>query len=167
MAQPKSPRPGPSCRMTRQSSATTWMRTTRRLPSSIQPVSPVNRQLALLKPHPRYRAHGHVCDPARSRVAPSPAPEFVYSGGSASPNKLTPRPGSDQTGLSAFDNAAAIAPDGGNVQVIDTSKLKCTIACPDAPPPPGPCIGTASRPGDQITAGDVGRSHSTLVSCRG
>jgi hypothetical protein len=37
--------------------------------------------------------------------------------------------------MSTFDNPAAAAPNGGKVQVIDTSKLKCVVACPDAPPP--------------------------------
>jgi hypothetical protein len=59
----------------------------------------------------------------------------VYRGGSASPKNLTPRPGADPTGLSTFDNPAAAAPNGGKVQVVDTSKLKCVVACPDAPPP--------------------------------
>jgi RHS repeat-associated protein len=63
------------------------------------------------------------------------APRFVYRGGSARPDNLTPRPGKDHTGLSTYDNAAAAAPTGGKVQVIDTTKLKCVIACPDAPPP--------------------------------
>ena len=48
---------------------------------------------------------------------------------------MTPRPGIDGTGLSTFDNAAAAAPNGGKVQVIDTSRLRCTVPCPHAPPP--------------------------------
>ena len=58
----------------------------------------------------------------------------MYRGGSRSADNLTPRPGVDDTGLSTFDTPAAAAPNGGKVQVIDTTKLKCTVACPDAPP---------------------------------
>lgn len=63
------------------------------------------------------------------------APRYLYRGGSRTPTNMTPRPGIDNTGLSTFDNAAAAAPHGGKVQVIDTSKLKCTLACPDVSPP--------------------------------
>ena len=59
---------------------------------------------------------------------------LVYRGGSRTPSNMTPRPGVDNTGLSVFDNAAAAAPNGGKVQVIDTSRLRCAVACPDAPP---------------------------------
>lgn len=69
---------------------------------------------------------------------------LVYRGGSRTPDNMTPRPGIDGTGLSMFDNPQAAAPKGGKVQVIDTSKLKCTVACPDAPPPGHVSI----RPGD-------------------
>lgn len=59
----------------------------------------------------------------------------MYRGGSRTAQNMTPRPGIDRTGLSTFDNPAAAAPNGGKVQVIDTSRLRCTVACPDAPPP--------------------------------
>jgi hypothetical protein len=62
------------------------------------------------------------------------APQLVYRGGSRQPDNLTPRPGVDTTGLSTFDNPAAAAPNGGKVQVIDTSKLTLVQAHPDAPP---------------------------------
>jgi RHS repeat-associated protein len=61
-------------------------------------------------------------------------PSLVYRAGSAEPRNLTPRPGLDPTGLSTFDSPMAAAPNGGKVQVIDTSKLKCVVACPDGPP---------------------------------
>ena len=61
------------------------------------------------------------------------APQLVYRGGSAQPANLTPRP-DDTTGLSTFDNPEAAAPNGGKVQVIDTSRLKLVHAYPDAPP---------------------------------
>lgn len=60
-------------------------------------------------------------------------PQLVYRGGSAQPANLTPRPGIDTTGLSTFDNPNAAAPNGGKVQVIDTSQLKLVQAFPDAP----------------------------------
>ena len=63
------------------------------------------------------------------------APRLVYRGGSAQPDNLTPRPGVDTTGLSTYGNPAAAAPNGGKVQVIDTSQLKLVQAFPDAPPP--------------------------------
>jgi RHS repeat-associated protein len=62
-------------------------------------------------------------------------PQRVYRGGSAQPKNMTPRPGEDSTGLSTYDNPEAAAPNGGKVQVIDTSKLKMVTANPDAPPP--------------------------------
>jgi hypothetical protein len=74
----------------------------------------------------------HLDDTLR---AAEPASHLVYRGGSRSADNLTPRPGIDSTGRSTFDTPGAAAPKGGKVQVIDTSKLKCTIACPDAPPP--------------------------------
>jgi hypothetical protein len=33
-----------------------------------------------------------------------------------------------------FDNLSAATP-GGKAQVIDTTRLRCLLACPDAPPP--------------------------------
>jgi hypothetical protein len=54
---------------------------------------------------------------------------------------FTPRPPSeshprgDDTGLSTYDTPEAASPKGGKVQKIDTSLLKCTVACPDASPP--------------------------------
>ena len=71
---------------------------------------------------------------SRRFVATEAAPQYVYREGSRSADNLTPRPGVDDTGLSTFDTPAAAAPNGGKVQVIDTTKLKCTVACPDAPP---------------------------------
>lgn len=62
-------------------------------------------------------------------------PQLVYRGGSAQPANLTPQPGVDTTGLSTYDNPEAAAPNGGKVQVIDTSQLKLVQAFPDAPPP--------------------------------
>jgi hypothetical protein len=62
-------------------------------------------------------------------------PALVYRGGSAEAKNLTPRPGLDPTGLSTYDNPAAAAQNGGKVQIIDTSRLKCVVVCPDAPPP--------------------------------
>jgi hypothetical protein len=52
----------------------------------------------------------------------------------AQPAIMTPRPGVDNTGLSTFDNPEAAAPNGGKVQVIDTSQLKLLEAHPEAPP---------------------------------
>lgn len=37
--------------------------------------------------------------------------------------------------MSTYDNPEAAAPNGGKVQVIDTSQLKLVQAYPDAPPP--------------------------------
>lgn len=74
--------------------------------------------------------------PSGACVAPEEdIPALVYRGGSAEAKNLTPRPGLDPTGLSTYDNPAAAAPNGGKVQIINTSRLKCVIACPDAPPP--------------------------------
>jgi len=77
-----------------------------------------------------------VGDCKRSCVrASGVTPRLVYRGGSAQTDNLTPRPGIDTTGLSTYDNPAAAAPNGGKVQVIDTSLLKLNGAFPDAPPP--------------------------------
>ena len=65
---------------------------------------------------------------------PCDDPSLIYRGGSDTPSNLTPRPGIDDTGLSAFDTPQAAAPNGGKVQVIDTTKLQLTQAIPDAPP---------------------------------
>jgi hypothetical protein len=51
------------------------------------------------------------------------------------PQNLTPKLPKDIEGLSTFDTPAAAAPEGGKVQIIDTSRLKCVVACPDAQPP--------------------------------
>jgi RHS repeat-associated protein len=53
--------------------------------------------------------------------------QLVYRGGSTQPGNLTPRVGIDNTGLSTYDNPEAAAPNGGKVQVIDTSLLKLAI----------------------------------------
>jgi len=66
-----------------------------------------------------------------TEVAP---PQFVYRGGSAQPDNLTPRPELDPNGLSTYDTPEAAAPNGGKVQVIDTTKLKLLRANPDGPP---------------------------------
>lgn len=63
------------------------------------------------------------------------APAYVYRGGSASADNLTPRPGVDNTGLSTFDTVEAATPPGGKAQVIDTGRLSSLSAVPDAPPP--------------------------------
>lgn len=89
---------------------------------------------------PDPAAHGGqvwrvLARPAGYRWAPQTKPSLVYRGGSGTADNMTPRPGIDHTGLSTFDSPAAAAPKGGKVQVIDTSKLKCVVACPDAPPP--------------------------------
>jgi RHS repeat-associated protein len=76
-----------------------------------------------------------VAERLAGRTAAQDIPALVYRGGSAEAKNLTPRPGLDPMGLSTFDNPAAAAPNGGKVQIIDTSRLKCVLACPDAPPP--------------------------------
>lgn len=68
-----------------------------------------------------------------STAAREGAPRYVYRGGSNSADNLTPR-AQDKTGLSTFDNLDAAVPPGGKAQVIDTTRLRCLIACPDAPP---------------------------------
>lgn len=79
---------------------------------------------------------GTPCMPHRFEAPTStPAPRYVYRGGSDQPMNMTPRPGVDSTGLSTFDNLEAAVKPGGKAQVIDTTKLKCVAACPDAPPP--------------------------------
>jgi hypothetical protein len=80
-------------------------------------------------------ARGTSTTPSAQGVATEAAPQLVYRGGSRTADNMTPRPGIDDTGLSTFDTPGAAAPNGGKVQVIDTSKLKCTVACPDSPPP--------------------------------
>lgn len=62
------------------------------------------------------------------------APQLVYRGGANTPTNLTARPGIDTTGWSTFDTPGAAAPNGGPVQVIDTSRLNLVRAFPDAPP---------------------------------
>jgi hypothetical protein len=84
---------------------------------------------------PLAKSGGPSTAPSRSRNATESGSTLVYRGGSRTPDNLTPRPGIDDTGLSTYDTPGAAAPSGGKVQVIDTSRLKCTIACPDAPPP--------------------------------
>lgn len=60
---------------------------------------------------------------------------LVYRAGSASADNLTPRPVIDGTGLSAFTTPEAAAPNGGKVQIIDTSLLKALCAICDNSPP--------------------------------
>jgi hypothetical protein len=84
---------------------------------------------------PSDEARGTSPTSALAVVATEAAPQLVYRGGSRTADNMTPRPGIDDTGLSTFDTPGAAAPNGGKVQVIDTSKLKCTVACPDSPPP--------------------------------
>jgi hypothetical protein len=80
-------------------------------------------------------AGGATGGAGKGAAAADDVPRLVYRGGSAEPKNLTARPGLDPTGLSTYDNPAAAVPRGGKAQVIDTSKLKCVVACPDAPPP--------------------------------
>jgi hypothetical protein len=84
---------------------------------------------------PPMEARGTVTTLVTLSNATEAAPQLVYRGGSRTADNMTPRPGIDDTGLSTFDTPGAAAPNGGKVQVIDTSKLKCTVACPDSPPP--------------------------------
>jgi RHS repeat-associated protein len=97
-------------------------------------------EIGILVPKPIERlitaANGRT-SAASPRPVPAAeaAPQLVYRGGSRTADNMTPRPGIDDTGLSTFDTPGAAAPNGGKVQVIDTSKLKCTVACPDSPPP--------------------------------
>lgn len=58
---------------------------------------------------------------------------YVFRGGSATPDNLTPRPGMDTNGLSAFDNLESATPPGGKAQVIDVGKLSTLSAVPDSP----------------------------------
>lgn len=87
-------------------------------------------------------------------------PRYVYRGGSNSADNLTPR-FSDTSGLSTFDNLEAATPPGGKAQIIDTTRLRCLIACPDAPPPGHVSI----RPRDPadlqdwMAARSAGRTH--------
>lgn len=57
-------------------------------------------------------------------------PRYVFRGGSDKPDNLTPRT-KDTDGLSTFDTLEAATPPGGKAQVIDTSRLRCLVACPD------------------------------------
>lgn len=57
-------------------------------------------------------------------------PRHVSRGGSDKPDNLTPR-AKDTNGLSTYDTLEAATPPGGKAQVIDTSRLRCLIACPD------------------------------------
>jgi hypothetical protein len=84
---------------------------------------------------PSAEPEGASTTPSVCVGATEAAPQLVYRGGSRTADNMTPRPGIDDTGLSTFDTPGAAAPNGGKVQVIDTSKLKCTVACPDSPPP--------------------------------
>ncbi|MCL2736601.1 MAG: hypothetical protein FWD75_08240, partial [Propionibacteriaceae bacterium] len=65
-------------------------------------------------------------------------PQYVYRGGTRSTVNMTPRPGiddvGDNPGLSTWTTPEAAAPNGGNVQVIDTTKLElCEARCDIAP----------------------------------
>ncbi len=69
------------------------------------------------------------------RTPSEPAPPLVYRGGSASADNLTPRPIKDKDGLSAFTTPEAAAPNGGRVQVIDTTLFRTLRAVLDNKPP--------------------------------
>jgi hypothetical protein len=59
----------------------------------------------------------------------------VYRGGSRTISNLTPRPGIDTTGLSAFRSLEQAVPPGGKAQVIDVARLKNLVAYADDVPP--------------------------------
>ena len=84
----------------------------------------------------------------KAKATADVAPTLVYRSGSRTFDNLTPRPGKDPAGLSTYDTPAGAAPGGGKVQVIDTTKLKCTVACPD--PPPAGHVSIAPRDGGSI-----------------
>lgn len=69
------------------------------------------------------------------RTPSEPAPPLIYRGGSASADNLTPRPIKDKDGLSAFTTPEAAAPNGGRVQVIDTTLFRTLRAVLDNKPP--------------------------------
>ncbi len=60
---------------------------------------------------------------------------LVYRRGSKFPDNLTPRPGIDVDGLSAFDSLETAVAPGGKAQVIDTSRLQRLTAVPTFDPP--------------------------------
>jgi hypothetical protein len=65
-------------------------------------------------------------------------PPLVYRSGSDTPLNMTPRAPQDvegeNPGLSAWTTPESAAPNGGKVQVIDTSKLQlCQISCDISP----------------------------------
>jgi RHS repeat-associated protein len=117
------------------SAATPLRRVDTPTPASIS--QPVTTYTPALNPTTSHRLHTTTDPPNLNNLptATKSGSTLVYRGGSRTPDNLTPRPGIDDTGLSTYDTPGAAAPNGGKVQVIDTSRLKCTIACPDAPPP--------------------------------
>jgi RHS repeat-associated protein len=93
------------------------------------------------------------------RDLPEP-PEFIFRGGGPTDANLTPRPGTDDTGLSTYDDPhLAMGERGNKAQIIRTELLGADlVAVPDAPPPGHVSI----RPSDmstmpewQATRGDV------------
>jgi RHS repeat-associated protein len=92
---------------------------------------------------------------------PADPPQFVFRGGSASLDNLTPRPVFDASGLSTFDNLAAATPPGGKAQVIDTTKLTSLQAIPDPPPDGHVSItpGTAEGVADWAASRGTGVAH--------
>ncbi|MFC7623789.1 polymorphic toxin-type HINT domain-containing protein [Microlunatus sp. GCM10028923] len=64
------------------------------------------------------------------RVHNECVPKYVYRGGSATDDALTPKP-KDVDGLSTFDTPQRAAPHGGKVQKIDTDKLEDLDAVPN------------------------------------
>jgi len=90
-------------------------------------------------------------------------PRFVYRGGSATPDNLTPRPGVDTTGISTFDSLEAAIGPGGKAQKIDLQKVgDPLVGVPDAPPPGHVSV----RPGAELTA-DVVKAIEDWAATRG
>ena len=100
--------------------------------AATMPTAPVG---AATPPAPKPADTVPATKPADAPTAAADAPLYVYRGGSDTATNLTPRPGKDTEGLSTFDTPEAAAPNGGKVQVIDTSRLNCLTACPDVAPP--------------------------------
>ena len=74
-------------------------------------------------------------DVGETVTATQEVPQYVYRGGSAQPDAMTPRPGIDDVpgepqGLSAWKTPEQAGRPGDKVQIIDTTQLhSCTAVC--------------------------------------
>jgi hypothetical protein len=100
------------------------------------------------------------------RDLPDPPP-YVFRGGPLTDTNMTPRPGTDDSGLSTYDDPhLAMGEKGNKAQIIQTDLLgPDLVAVPDAPPPGHVSIrpvDMSTMPEWQATRGDLadgGKAH--------